>query len=163
IGTLVHGYLWALIEVFDCQYESVGRQILAEVTRRKGHGIWVREVEYPPLALDRLREVTARVTGQVLEQSVVKHEELKAFDNRAGLVDALLEHYETTAASPAPSAPGSPGRRPTLPVSIDRTNSSLSAKPLPDPAVLGKTRQALMVKWSREDCLAAIAAMAPKS
>ena len=162
IGTLVHGYLWALVEVFDCQQEIVGKAILQEVARRKGHGIWVKEVEYPPLPLEVVKERTMSGREEKLGEDAVKHEELKAFDDRAGLVDMVLEHYEATVASPTPSAPGSPGRSITMP-SMDRTSSYLSAKPLPDPAVLGKARQGMMMKWTREDCLAAIAAMAPKS
>ncbi|TKA72332.1 hypothetical protein B0A55_06748, partial [Friedmanniomyces simplex] len=164
IGTLVHGYLWALVEVFDFEQESVGKAILQEVARRKGHGIWVREVEYPPLPLHSIKNKMVSNQGEkVLAEQVVAHEELKAFDDRQGLVDAVLEHYEATVVSPAPSAPGSPGRSFTLPTTMDRTGSYLTAKPLPDPAVLGKSRDAMMKRWTREDCLAAIAAMAPKS
>ncbi|KAK1076863.1 plasma membrane localization protein, partial [Friedmanniomyces endolithicus] len=89
--------------------------------------------------------------------------ELKAFDQRQGLVDAVLEHYEVAVASPTPSAPGSPGRSFAHPTTMNRTSSYLSAKPLPVAAVLGKTREAMMINWTREDCLATIAAMAPKS
>ncbi|KAK4913361.1 plasma membrane localization protein [Elasticomyces elasticus] len=162
IGSLVHGYLWALVEVFGCYREPVGRTVLQEVARRKGHGIWVREVEYPPLPLGTMKESVA-LASRTLPNEVVSNEELKAFDDRQGMVDAVLEHYQATAVSPAPSAPGSPGRGSTVPLSMDRTSSYLSAKPVPDPAVLGKARQAMLLKWTREDCLAAIAALAPKS
>ncbi|KAK5701301.1 plasma membrane localization protein [Elasticomyces elasticus] len=162
IGSLVHGYLWALVEVFGCDREPVGRTVLQEVARRKGHGIWVREVEYPPLPLGTMKE-SLESARRTLPNEVVSNEELKAFDDRQGMVDAVLEHYQATAVSPAPSAPGSPGRGSTVPMSMDRTSSYLSAKPVPDPAVLGKARQAMLLKWTREDCLAAIAAMAPKS
>ncbi|KAK0827470.1 plasma membrane localization protein [Friedmanniomyces endolithicus] len=164
LGTLVHSYLWALAAVFDCERDVVGKAILQEVARRKGHGIWVQEVQYPPMPLETIAMTMAsRQSESVLAADFVNHEELKAFDERQGLVDAVLEHYEIAVPTPAPYAPGSPGRSSALPTTMNRTSSHLSAKPVPDPAVLGRTRDAMMKKWTREDCLAAIAAMAPKS
>ncbi|KAK0770766.1 plasma membrane localization protein [Friedmanniomyces endolithicus] len=87
-----------------------------------------------------------RQSERVLAADFVAHEELKAFDQRQGLVDAVLEHYEVAVASPTPSAPGSPGRSFAHPTTMNR-----------------KTREAMMINWTREDCLATIAAMAPKS
>ncbi|KAK1055492.1 plasma membrane localization protein [Friedmanniomyces endolithicus] len=164
LGTLVHGCLWALVAVFDSEREVVGKAILQEVARRKGHGIWVQEVQYPPMPLETIATTMApRQSERVLAADFVAHEELKAFDQRQGLVDAVLEHYKVAVASPTPSAPGSPGRSFAHPTTMNRTSSYLSAKPLPDAAVLGKTREAMMINWTREDCLATIAAMAPKS
>ncbi|KAK3674666.1 plasma membrane localization protein [Recurvomyces mirabilis] len=163
IGTLVHGYLWAVVEVFNCQEEMVGRNILQEVARRKGHGIWVKEVEFPPLSMDTIRERTVSGRSE-MEKSLRLHEELRAFDDREELVDVVLEHYQTTVASPTPSAPTSPGRNFTLPTSLDRSTSGyLGAKQLADPQLIVKARTAMVSKWSREECLAQIAAMAPKS
>ncbi|EMD00595.1 hypothetical protein BAUCODRAFT_118349 [Baudoinia panamericana UAMH 10762] len=166
VGTLVHGYLWAVVETFDCQGDVAGKAVMQEIARRQGHSIWVKEVEYPPLKLPIIWEQTTEEDekADTLSQDTVLHNELKPFDDRERLVDTVLEHYQTSVVSPAPSAPGSPGRSFTLPTSLDRTASSyLTAKALVDPSLLGRAREAMVAKWSREQCLAAIASLAPRS
>ena len=182
IGTLVHGYLWAVIEVFGCQDEIVGKDILAEIARRKGHGLWVRQIPNPPsdpfeeqgLNDDEWDPPEPDFKSRGEELEAMRKEELKAFDRRAELVDSVLDHYQKmTVASPAPpSAPSSPGRKFSIPATtaapahgtLERAgNSYLTAKPAPDPQTLSKAREALLATWTRESCLAHVAACAPRS
>ncbi|KAK5108710.1 hypothetical protein LTR62_007857 [Meristemomyces frigidus] len=170
IGTLVHGYLWALVEVFDCAQDEAGQEVMEEVRRRKKHGIWVKEVEWPFEPMAKIREVSGLAIQESaaepdLSQEVVKTEELEAFDNRAGLVDAVLRHYQKLrVGSPPASAPGSPGRGLTVPNSLERTTSSyLTAKQFDvNPESLDKARTAMMKSWSKEECLASITTISPR-
>lgn len=162
IGSLVHGYLWAVVEVFDCDHESTGQAILQEIARRKEKSLWVREMQYPPLQVDaiHMRGISASTN---LSQGTIAHENLKPFDDREAFVDAILERYQSSVASPAPSAPGSPGRSLSM-NALERTTSGyLGAKQLHDPTLVARAKEDMMATWSREECLAAIASMAPKS
>ncbi|KAK5125401.1 hypothetical protein LTR85_000510 [Meristemomyces frigidus] len=162
IGSLVHGYLWAVVEIFDFDHEITGKTILQEIARRKEKKIWVREMQYPPLPLSAISERNVSGTADI-SQETVAHEDLKPFDGREPLVDTILEHYQSSVASPPPSAPGSPGRGFTMDALERKTSSYLGAKQMLNPTVAVRAKQDMMAKWSRDDCLAAIAAMAPKS
>ncbi|KAK4541389.1 hypothetical protein LTR36_007990 [Oleoguttula mirabilis] len=161
IGSLVHGYLWALVEIFDFEHEITGKAILQEIARRKEKSIWVREMQYPPLSLDAISERSASGSTSISHETVA-HENLKPFDDRESLVDSILEYYQSSIATPLPAAPGSPGRSFSM-NALDRTSSYLSAKQTNDPNLMTRARQDMMATWSRDECLAAMAAMAPKS
>jgi len=161
IGSLVHGYLWTLVEVFDFPHDISGKAIFREVARRKENGIWVTEIEYP-MSLKTIEEEDAGNKGMAGWESVTS-EDLQPFDDRESLIDSILDCYEHSVQSPPISAPNSPGRSFST-NALDRSTSYLSAKQqLHDPEALTKVRQAMVSKWSREECLAAIAAMAPRS
>jgi len=167
IGSLVHGYLWALAEVFDFDASSTGQEIFGEVKRRRDAGVWLRDLCYQPMPLEQAAVASSSTAprGQS-EDSSFSH-----FSNRQSLIDRVAESYSAAIASPPPSAPGSPGRSPArinsiaLP-SLDRTASSyLSAKQPPSAthALPDKVREAMQETWTRDACLSAIAAAAPKS
>ncbi|KAK5135465.1 hypothetical protein LTR08_005253 [Meristemomyces frigidus] len=164
IGTLVHGYLWAVVEIFDFEHEITGKAILAEVARRKEKSIWVREMQVPPLSEPSSSPSTS------ISSEIIGHEELRPFDGRESLVDSILDRYQHSVVSPGPSAPGSPGRT-TSPSPIDRSSSYLGAKQVPPnrhtrDAVTSENAQLkreMMRNWTREECMAAIVAMAPKT
>lgn len=163
IGSLVHGYLWSLVDTFKFGQDPIGREIIGEIARRKQHALWTQEVVYPPVGFHTILEQGE--AGPVsLPQALVAHEELKPFDSREALVNCVSEAYGVTAAvSPAPSAPGSPGGRSFSLPAMDRTGSSyLTAKQV-DRSLPDKFKQAMLATWSREECLASIAAIAPKS
>ena len=92
IGSLVHGYLWALVDIFSCEHEVAGKAILDEVGRRQGREIWVREIEYPPPKVSIRRTFSLSTIGE----EVVGQEDLKPFDDRESLVDSVLRHCESS-------------------------------------------------------------------
>lgn len=161
IGSLVHGYLWTLVEVFDFPHDISGKAIFSEVARRKENGIWVSEIEYP-MSLKTIDEECSSNNGVAVWETVTS-EDLHPFDDRESLIDSILDCYEHSIQSPPVSAPNSPGRSFST-NALDRSTSYLTAKQrVHAPESLAKIRQAMVSKWSREECLAAIAAMAPKS
>lgn len=176
IGSLVHGYFWTILEVFDSNMGGVGREIFTEIARRKQHKLWTRDVNFPPLLLDKI-PFTSRPVATRMDTEFVAKEELRPFDRRQQLVDNIAEAYELKILSPPSSAPGSPGRHHMSPRSaaLDRATSYLNAyasdnKATPaatgffsDRGLTTKMKEDLMASWSREECLAAVAATAPKS
>jgi hypothetical protein len=158
IGSIVHGYLWALSMVFDFETSAIGRTIHNEITRRNNHGLWLKSIRVPPMPVDRID--TPHPSLSQLPASVVQSESLIPFDNRDALVEKISEGYSTSLHSPPSSAPGSPGRSmsassysglPTIhQPPIVETNNILSA-----PTIPYKVREELLAEWTRDQCLAA--------
>lgn len=161
IGSLVHGYLWALSITFDFETTAIGRTVHNEISRRNSHGLWLRSVHVPPAPVDRIE--TPHPSLSKLPASVVQSESLVPFDNRDALVEKISEGYSTSLYSPPSSPPGSPGRSPGRSMSTSsysglpvihqptiETNNILSAPTLPF-----KIREDLLADWTREQCLAA--------
>jgi hypothetical protein len=180
IGSLVHGYFWSIVEVFDLDISPVGRDVFAEIKKRKEDRLWVRDLIVPAKGLDSLSADVSNSDGlsKGAEDTATSTDAFNAFEQRNELVDSVATSYAATnAASPTPSAPGSPGspgrtpggrrlsasieRGPTL----DRAPSSyLTVKQPGISAILpDKYKDAMMEIWTRDSCLAAIAAAAPKS
>ncbi|KAF1926679.1 uncharacterized protein M421DRAFT_422653 [Didymella exigua CBS 183.55] len=157
IGSLVHGYLWALSITFDFETSAIGRAVHNEVSRRNNHGLWLRSIRVPPTPVDRID--TPHPSRLELPASVVQSESLIPFDNRDALVDKISEGYSASLYSPPSSPPGSPHRSMSassysgLPVIHQppaiETNNILSA-----PTIPFKVREDLLADWTREQCLA---------
>ena len=179
MGSLVYGYFWSIVESFDLDISPVGRDVFTEIKKRKESGFWIRDLSVPAKGLEIMSaEVPSsnNVSNEV-DHSVLPHDGLKAFENRQNLVDSIAASYAAHVASPAPSAPGSPGRTPggrRLSASagslghaptLDRTSSSYLTVKQPGVSTIlpEKYKEAMMEIWSRDSCLAAIAAAAPKS
>lgn len=178
IGSLVHGYLWTIVEVFDCQQDDAGREIQAEIVRRKQHRLWLRDVTYPPAALAR---IPIFIPSHELDNGFVAREELIPFDKRTTLVDRIAEAYEQSILSPPASTPSSPGRRVSnnlsRPVELNHLRSSswlnakqdglrngpVLSKSFYEPALPRAIKEMMLATWSKEECIAMIAAAAPKS
>ena len=158
IGSIVHGYLWALSMAFDFETSAIGRTIHNEIARRNNHGLWLKSIRVPPTPVDHID--TPHPSLSQLPASVVQSESLIPFDNRDALVEKISEGYATSLHSPPSSPPGSPGRSmsassytglPTIhqPPAIE-TNNILST-----PTIPYKVREDLLADWTREQCLAA--------
>ncbi|KAF9701687.1 hypothetical protein EKO04_000018 [Ascochyta lentis] len=157
IGSLVHGYLWALSMALDFETSAIGRTIHNEITRRNNHGLWLKSIQVPPMPVDRID--TPHPSLSQLPASVVQSESLIPFDHRDALVEKMSESYSTSLHSPPSSPPGSPGRSmsassysglPTIHQPTIETNNILSVPTLPY-----KVREDLLADWTREQCLAA--------
>jgi hypothetical protein len=146
IGSLVHGYLWALSMALEFETSSVGRALHTEISRRNNKGLWVKSIRVPPMPLDRIE--TPHPAPVRLPTDIVQHESLKPFDNRDALVEKIADGYASSLCSPPSSPPGSPGR--SLSISL------VHPQTLQPPATLPyKVRDELLADWSRESCIAA--------
>lgn len=146
IGSLVHGYLWALSMTLDFETSSVGRIVHAEISRRNSKGLWVQNIRLPAIPVARIE--TPLQESVQLTQEAITTEVLKPFDNRDALVDKIAEGYSTSLSSPPSSPPASPGRSVSMP-----TINPQSLKP--PPQLSYKVREELLADWSRDLCLAA--------
>jgi hypothetical protein len=151
LGSLVHGYLWALSIALDFEVSSVGRALHNEISRRSSKGLWMKSIRVPPMPIELIE--TPHSTPVAIPSEIVENEALKPFDNREALVEKISEGYSTSLYSPPSSPPGSPGRSasisiPTIHQPAQPTNHQ-SAPELPF-----KVREDLLSNWTRDDCLA---------
>lgn len=153
LGSLVHGYLWALSMALDFEVSSVGRALHSEITRRNQKGLWMKSISVPPMSIDLIE--TPHPTPVAVPADIVQNEALKPFDNREALVEKISEGYSTSLYSPPSSPPGSPGRtmsmNSTIPAIHQPTQSPAHREA---PELPFKVREDLMAQWSRDDCLA---------
>lgn len=163
IASLVHGYLWQLAEQFDFINDSIGREISAEIQRRKQHGLWMYSLGIPASPLDKIplpgstSSTVPKMTGDVSQQ-----EALRPFDQRDALIERIAEGYASTSVTPMPTTPSSPGRH-TGPILDRHASSYLTAKQVTSPKLPEKVRASMNVVWTKEGCLAAIAAVSPRT
>ncbi|KAF1917948.1 hypothetical protein BDU57DRAFT_555676 [Ampelomyces quisqualis] len=102
VGSLVHGYLWALSVALDFEGSSVGRSLHNEISRRSNKGL-----------------------------TIVQTEALKPFDDREALVEKISEGYSSSLYSPPTSPPGSPGRSMSISSSIPAIHQPINLKHAP--------------------------------
>ncbi|KAF1951973.1 hypothetical protein CC80DRAFT_479967 [Byssothecium circinans] len=145
IGSLVHGYLWALSVALDFETSSVGRTIHAEISRRNNKGLWVKDIRVPPMPFDRIE--TPHNDPAKLPADVVQTEALKPFDLREALVDRIADGYTFSLLSPPSSPPSSPGRSMSIAMTAPETLK-------PTPQLPFKVKEELLSDWTRDLCLA---------
>jgi hypothetical protein len=145
IGSLVHGYLWALSMALDFETSSVGRMLHAEITRRNNKGMWVKSIRVPPMPLDHIE--TPHVDPARIPVEIVQTEALKPFDNREALVDRIADGYSSSLYSPPSSPPSSPGRSMSIALNAPQTLK-------PAPQLPYRVKEELLADWTRDACLA---------
>lgn len=149
IGSLVHGYLWAVCEKFELESCRVGNEIKIEIDRRKQNGVWLDRVRMPAIRIDDILEPSEKSPGN---GNVMAQSQLIPF--KAGieeLVSRIEEAYNSSMISPAQSPPASPGRNYALPVLGHGAATANSLKcNLPS-----SIKEQMLSPWSREACLAA--------
>ncbi|KAL8751414.1 MAG: hypothetical protein Q9184_006079 [Pyrenodesmia sp. 2 TL-2023] len=150
IGSLVHGYLWALTEKFDLDSTRVGYEIQTEISRRKRHKLWLDGVQLPPIPLDAIMTTTSTTLSERLPIPVLEREALKPFDSREALVDQIVESYTESVVSPPSSPPTSPGRHFSLPV------LSTSIAPSTKIDFPPKIKEAMLAEWTKGMCIASM-------
>lgn len=150
IGSLVHGYLWALTEKFEIDNTRVGRAIHNEITRRKSHRLWLETIRLPPLPLDQTMSVSIPLRDR-LPLPVVQRESLKPFDSREALVEQIAEAYTASIATPPTSPPSSPGRVFSLPIL-----SAMPQSPKVDKELPNTIKEAMLSDWTKEACIATV-------
>ena len=150
IGSLVHGYLWALTEKFEIDNTGVGRAIHNEITRRKSHRLWLETIRMPPLPLEHIMSASIPLRER-LPLPVIQRESLKPFDAREALVEQIAEAYTASIATPPTSPPSSPGRVFSLPILSAMPQSPKVDKELPD-----RIKEAMLSDWTKEACIATV-------
>ena len=150
VGSLVHGYLWALIEKFEIDTTRVGHEVQQEIRRRQDHGLWLDAIRVPPLPLDQIRSAASLPKRTQSSITVLQQESIKPFDSRSTLVDQIAIAYATSVTSPPTSPAGSPGRSFSLPVLATPAPQQKSEQELPH-----SIRDAMLVEWTKDSCIAA--------
>ncbi|KAF2640660.1 hypothetical protein P280DRAFT_426795 [Massarina eburnea CBS 473.64] len=145
IGSLVHGYLWAVSTAMDFDTTSVGRTIHAEISRRNNKGLWVKEIRVPPMPFDRIE--TPHNNPPKLPADVVQTEALNPFDLREALIDRIADGYASSLNSPPVSPPSSPGRSMSIAMTSPSSLNTIPQLPF-------KVKEELLADWSRDLCLA---------
>lgn len=154
LGSLVHGYFWALSLALDFEVSSVGRALHNEISRRSSHGLWVKAIRVPPMPISLIE--TPQPGPVNLPVEVVQTEVLRPFDNREALVEKISEGYSSSLYSPPSSPPGSPGRTLSMTSSVPTIHQP--AKPVEHvnvPQVTFRVREELLSDWTRDTCLSA--------
>ncbi|KAI9654482.1 MAG: plasma membrane localization protein [Bathelium mastoideum] len=155
IGSLVHGYLWALVEYFNIDASSVGSEIESEISRRRTAGLWATSIQIPPLTLDKTLGAPATSLRETLSQSTVRSASLKPFDHRERLVDRISEAYGISISSPPASPPGSPGRSSVSLAGLTSSYINAQTSLSDSPQLPSRVREQLLSNWTRESCIAA--------
>jgi hypothetical protein len=150
VGSLVHGYLWALSMALDFEVSSVGRSLHNEISRRSSKGLWVKSIRVPPMPIDLIN--TPHPNPVHLSSTTVQSEALHPFDNREALVDKISEGYSSSLYSPPSSPPGSPGRSMSMSSSVPAIHQPSAVKSAPQ--LPYKIKDELLAEWSRDVCLA---------
>lgn len=151
IGSLVHGYFWALSDKFDLDTTAVGYEIYTEITRRRKHDLWLDTIQVPPLPLDQIMSASTKPISERLPLPKIQLESLRPFDSRMSLVGQIAVSYAESLVSPPSSPPASPGRVFSLPVL-----SPSSPKSSPDDGLPERIREAMLAEWSKEATIASI-------
>ncbi|KAK3954361.1 hypothetical protein QBC32DRAFT_322703 [Pseudoneurospora amorphoporcata] len=152
IGSLVHGYLWALTEKFDCEGTAPGRAIHGEIIRRRSKHFWVEGINIPAPTVDLVGTPGQARPPPKMNIQDLESEALLPFDERALLVDCVCTGYQELATSPPTSPTVSPGRNFTHPI----LGSTLSTIPKAETQreLPPQFRDLMLGDWTREQVLA---------
>ncbi|KAM5431860.1 plasma membrane localization protein [Microsporum canis] len=151
-GSLVHGYLSAVVEKFTLEGTKVGGEILNEVVRRKRNGLWLSKIQLPPLP----------ATRTLAEQALNASESNAAQSDRTAYVPftslaELVSQIETAYGQSCLSPPSSPAGSPNAGQGHAVLSSSSSQARHPQTTQLPQhIKEQMLAPWSREACLASI-------
>ncbi|PGG99457.1 hypothetical protein AJ80_09343 [Polytolypa hystricis UAMH7299] len=162
IASLVHGYLWTLIEKFDLEATRVGGEIVNEITKRKRKGIWLDKVQLPPRTINYIVPMRPGSGMGEKTSAQVDKSAYTPFTALSELVDQIENAYNAHVSSPTASPAGSPGRMFSLPVIGQSYPGSVSTRPVED-QLPGNLKEQLLAPWSKEACLAELEAEKAKT
>lgn len=156
IGSLVHGYFWALTERFDFDGSMIGRAIHNEIVRRRSKHFWVEGVNVPPPMMELVGTPGMARPQPRLPIKEIESEALLPFDERIGLVECICDGYVNQSRSPPTSPAASPGRTFSHPI----LGSTLSSIPSieTEHELPPHFREMMLAEWTREAVLAAVQA-----
>ncbi|KAL2373963.1 hypothetical protein RJ035_004649 [Blastomyces gilchristii] len=154
VSSLIHGYLWALVEKFDLETTKVGDNILGEISRRKKRGIWFEKIQLPPRQLNYIVP-SAQPISKHNVQLQLDWRMYSPFIGLSELVDQIENNYNTVVKSPATSPASSPGRVFSMPV-LGQGSAAPGRVP-PEERLPTIVKERMVTPWSKEECLAAMA------
>lgn len=157
IASLVHGYFWALTEMFDFETTKLGMEIHAEVSRRNRHSLWLKSLKIPAATIDHipLPGVGATTQTQVSDEAIGA---IKPFLNAPDLVNAIASAYDESLFTSPSSPPQSPGRVfsvPSLGFGYGYGVQTI-AKPSSEDQLPETVKLEMLAEWTREGCIAAV-------
>ncbi|KAF1344161.1 hypothetical protein BDV97DRAFT_272531, partial [Delphinella strobiligena] len=171
LGSLVHGYFWSLVRIYNMGSTFVATEIESEIARRKEYGTWLAGIQVPVLPVTQIHANGTSSAG--FSTANVSEESLTPFEHRHQLVESLAEAYTVSLASPTVSPPTSPSRSLSLPLLSDpaalqstsylKPGASSSGPGSGTHQIPSGVLEELNEAWSKDVLLAAIAAAAPKS
>ncbi|KAI9891373.1 MAG: plasma membrane localization protein [Vezdaea aestivalis] len=154
VGSVVHGYFWALSEKFDFEASAVGRELQAEIIRRRKKGLWVTKIRLPPIPVSEIDMENGNSDAEKLSWEVFETESLRPFDGRIPMVDRISNAYSLSLASPPSSPPSSPGRVFSMPLfGSSQTSNPMDAPELQLPSIV---RDQMLSDWSKESLIATV-------
>lgn len=156
IGSLVHGYFWALTERFNFEGSIVGRAIQNEIVRRRSKNFWVEGINMPPPLMELVGTPGMARPQPRLPIKQIESEALLPFDERIGLVESVCDGYQQQVNSPPTSPATSPGRSFSHPM-LGSTLSTIPAIETDDDIPV-HIREQMLGDWSSEAILAAVQA-----
>lgn len=151
IGSLVHGYFWALSEFFDFDNSAVGRDISNEISRRSQLGLWLDPINVPALPLDRIEDPPDIPSDPRPPTASQRTHTLQPLLRLGEVVDCISNSYASSLLSP-PSSPAASPRRPLSPRA-----STIKAPTVMAPSesqLPREVREQLLHPWTREACIA---------
>lgn len=151
IGSLCHGYFWALSEKFDFDTSPTGKIIQSEILRRRSKSFWIDSIRFPPIRLDQIGTPGQDSRKQTQKLTEVESESLKPFDDRFQMVKLISLSYAESLSLPAGSPPTSPGRSFTHPILSSPTAITEVDRAMPE-----KIKDQMMSEWSRESVIATV-------
>ncbi|KAG5208311.1 Plasma membrane localization protein [Trichophyton interdigitale] len=156
-GSLVHGYLSAVVERFTLEGTKLGRDILNEVVRRKKNGLWLSKVQLPPLPAARIMAEQPLNPSDTNTDPAAQSNKAAytPFTSIVELVSQIETAYNQSCLSPTSSPASSPG------AAAQGLAATLSFQPparqLPTTTLLPSyIKEQMLSSWSREACLASI-------
>ncbi|KAL4915810.1 hypothetical protein BDW62DRAFT_187669 [Aspergillus aurantiobrunneus] len=147
IGSLVHGYLWVLSEAFELDTFKVGKEVFAEIEKRKSRGIWLDSISFSLTSLDNIIQDDRHAVSHNTKET----DKLSPFKSGVGeLVSRIEDSYNHTLSSHSP--PSSPGRHVGKPViGVHLPSANLNPGDLLPSAV----REQMLSPWSKQSALEA--------
>ncbi|KUI73157.1 Protein EFR3 [Cytospora mali] len=160
LGSLCHGYFWALTEKFDFDASVVGSAIQNEIIRRRTKHFWVEGIQVPTPPLDKIGTPGIAIQPSKLSVQQAESEALLPFDDRLSLVECICTSYQESSLSPPTSPAGSPGRTFSQPILGSGFGFGFGTMSPPDSSreVPSSFREAMLYDWSRDLAMATIQA-----
>ncbi len=158
VGSLVHGYFWALSEKFDFETSRVGQEIHSEISRRKNNGFWLEKVRLPALPLDQIVISTPPLMEKEAVVSGMSSKSLKPYSSRINMVEEICRYYNESLRTPTTSPPSSPGRVFSVPALSFGYGYALNPGPKPsgEDQLPPKVKEELLAEWSKDSVIAAV-------
>ena len=149
MGSLCHGYFWALSEKFDLRSSGIGMEIYDEIFRRQSKGFWAKIIQMPPVPLPEIGIPGTITPHEGLPMHVLESESLTPFDDRETLVELIAVSYSQASAASAASPVSSPNRSFNHPILSQPHEVQNLVATIPE-----AVKEEMLSEWSKEAVLA---------